>query len=412
MKPRILLIASRFFPELGSFRICSEISRGLAAKGFKITVLTSSAPSGDIHQVCRSQIISIERGLRIDIIRVRMPRSRTELAPALEHVFSPIFFSVALPAIVGKFDLVLVFSPPLVLYFWATILSKLYNKPVISYVNDIHPRALAEIGLIKNKLEIQVLSMIERLAYKLSNLIVLHSEGAREVIVREAGERKCAVVPLWANTEELKQGPKMNRFRKMIGPNKLIVTFAGLMSYSQDLVTVIEAASLLNNDKSISFVMAGKGPQRNDLIRTAGKRKLSNVLFLPFLETKDYNDLCSASDLMLVPLKSTVETSVIPSKILDIMAVGRPIILMVPENNDAKKLISKAKCGIWILPERPKTLAQTILKLKNSSQLLVEMGQNGSVAARTTYSLNSAIGKIENLVLDTLSNESKSSILH
>lgn len=403
LKARILIVSLKYSPELGSFRIVSELSNGLSERGFKITVLTSCPPKDEWPLVCNSKPINIDRKPRIEVIRVAIPRLKKNLAflsEVMNHIFSPFFFTLSIPLIVRKFDVVLVFSPPLPLYFWSAILAKLARKPVLSYVNDIHPRALVEIGLIKSKFEIRILEIIEYLAYAFTDLIITHSIGARDVVLYKTSS-DCAIVPLWANSEELRPGPRMNSIRENIGKNKFIVTFAGLMSYSQDLFTIIEAASYFKNDTSIVFVLAGKGPEKGLLLERVKELKLNNVVFLPFLNTDEYNQLCNASDLMLVPLKSKVKTTVIPSKIFDIMAVGKPMILMVPNDNDAVTIVKELECGVHVQPENPAELYKAILMLKSDLGTLTKLGKNSYVAARI-YSLDSAVEKMEKLIMTKL----------
>lgn len=402
LKPRILVVSLKFSPELGSFRIVSELSNGLS-ENFKITVLTSCPPKDEHPLVCKSKLLNIDQKPKIEVIRVAIPRFKKNLASLSEvmhHIFSPFFFTISIPLILRKFDVVLVFSPPLTLYFWSTILAKLTRKPVLSYVNDIHPRALVEIGLIKNKVEIKLLEMIEYLAYAFSDLIITHSSGAREVVLSKTSS-DCAVVPLWANSEKMRPGPRMNSIRANIGKNKFIVTFAGLMSYSQDLTTIIEAASYFKNDASIAFVLAGKGPEKALLIERVNELQLNNVLFLPFLDTDEYNRLCNASDVLLVPLKSKVKTTVIPSKIFDMMAVGKPMILMVPNDNDAVKIVKELDCGVHVQPENPAELYKAILMLKSNPETLTKLGKNSYAAARI-YSLNPAVEAMEKLIMKKL----------
>jgi len=78
----------------------------------------------------------------------------------------------------------------------------------------------------------------------------------------------------------------------------------------------------------------------------------------------------------LVPLrKSDVFKTVIPTKMLEFMSCGRPVILGV--EGQAQEIVEVARAGICIEPENPQQLAAAILKLKSDAQLTRTLGING-----------------------------------
>ena len=73
-----------------------------------------------------------------------------------------------------------------------------------------------------------------------------------------------------------------------------------------------------------------------------------------------YWSLC---DLALVHLKNTpLFTTVIPSKIFEAMAMGRPIVLAAPDG-EAADIVRGTGCGVVLPPEDPAALAAAVKKL-------------------------------------------------
>ena len=73
--------------------------------------------------------------------------------------------------------------------------------------------------------------------------------------------------------------------------------------------------------------------------------------------------------------------TVIPTKMLEFMACGRPVILGV--DGQARQVLEQAQAGIFVQPEDPEELSQAILRLYKDDNLRESLGANGR-----TYILN------------------------
>ena len=115
--------------------------------------------------------------------------------------------------------------------------------------------------------------------------------------------------------------------RAGLGPrDRFVVTFAGNHGIAQGLPSVLDAAKLAGN--GVEFVLIGDGPVRDTLIDSAKRRGISNIRFLPQVPLEETPPLLAASDALLVPLsKHETFRTFVPSKLIDFMAVGRPVIL-------------------------------------------------------------------------------------
>ena len=105
--------------------------------------------------------------------------------------------------------------------------------------------------------------------------------------------------------------------------------------------------------------------------------KLLNVKFLAMQPRHRYPAILHASDVSLATLHAEVATPVVPSKILSIMAAGRPVIACLDLSGDAPRLINEAQCGYVLPPEDAQSLSETILALYQNQVLREQMGVNG-----------------------------------
>jgi glycosyltransferase involved in cell wall biosynthesis len=183
--------------------------------------------------------------------------------------------------------------------------------------------------------------------------------------------------------------------------NHFIVSFAGVMGYSQDLTTVIKCALLLKDHKDICFLLVGDGVEKTRLENMARKGLAKNIHFLPMQQKHDYPKVLAASDLCLVTLSKEVKTPVVPSKILSIMSAGRPILASLPLDGDGPKLIREANSGICISPGEPTKMARAILEIYHDTKLRSEMSLNGRKFALNHFSLHCCTLRLERLFKQT-----------
>ncbi|MGB9872507.1 MAG: glycosyltransferase [Anaerolineae bacterium] len=196
----------------------------------------------------------------------------------------------------------------------------------------------------------------------------------------------------------IRPGERMNGFREEHGlGDAFVVSFAGVLGYSQDLDVVLDAARILkdgnpkseirNPNSEILFLIVGDGVEKARLEAKARQMGLDNVRFLPMQPREKYPAVLHASDASLVTLHAQVRTPVVPSKILSIMAAGRPVVAAMNLDGDGPRLLAEARCGLCVPPEDPRALAEAVLALYRDPALREKMGQSGHRYAEQHLSL-------------------------
>jgi colanic acid biosynthesis glycosyl transferase WcaI len=399
----ILLVCAFFPPEVGSAaHLFFELGQALKDRGHRVTVLTGLPRYhvlGDQKHYRRRPLVAENyHGLQVyRVINLNIPWN-VPLLRGLDQFFSAFSFGLA-GLFLPPFDLALVYSPPLPLALSTYFLSRLRGKPSILNVQDIFPQSAIDLGVLRNPFLIRVFKGMEAFLYKHFRQVIVHSEGNRQYVISRGGApERVAAVHNWVDTDTLKPGKKDNHFRDSLGRgNRFVVSFAGIMGYSQDLTTVIQAATLLKDHPEISILLVGDGVEKPGLQRLAEENHLQNVTFLPMQPKEEYLNVLHASDLCLVTLRKEVKTPVVPSKILSIMAAGRPVLASLPLDGDAPRLINEAQAGVILPPGQPGLMAEAILKFSQDGDLGEQMGANGRHYAVQHLSLQSCMARLEKL---------------
>lgn len=415
----ILLITAYFPPDTGSAaHLFYELGIGLLNKGHSVSVITDMPgyfALGSIEKYKGKRWIK-ERLNGIEVLRIAAPRPPRHLmvGRALWQ-FSAAFAFLLASLNLKRHDVAIVYSPPLPLGLTAWVLKKQRGTPFILNVQDLFPQSIIDLGILKNHFLIRVFEAIERFLYKRADLITVHSDGNKDHILnklkkdkkdmkrtkKEAIE-KVKVVPNWVDTGFIKPADRMNGFRREYGLNDaFVVSFAGVLGYSQDVDVILEAAQIIGKRRlrpEIIFLIVGDGVEKNRLQAKAQELCLKNVYFLPMQPRERYPNVLHASDVGLVTLHAEVRTPVVPSKILSIMAAGRPVVAAMNLNGDGPRLISEAGCGLCVPPEDAQALADAVLKLYYNPSLREELGLKGRDYAERFLSLDKAVEKYENLI--------------
>jgi colanic acid biosynthesis glycosyl transferase WcaI len=406
---KILLLTAYFPPDTGSAaHLFYELGRAFVERGHGVTVLTGMPgyhALGPLEKYKGKKRIK-EDMEGMEVVRVAMPQLPRHLMVGralwqFGGAWALFLAGLGLP----KADAAIVYSPPLPLGLTAWGLKKLQGLPFILNVQDLFPQSIIDLGLLRNRWLIRFFEEMERFVYRRANIITVHSEGNREHVMQKLDKgqaEKVKVIPNWVDVHFIQPGPRMNWFREAHGlGDAFVVSFAGVLGYSQDLDVVLDAARILEDGgwrSEILFLIVGDGVERPRLEAKARQMGLNNVRFLPMQPREKYPAVLHASDIGLATLHAEVRTPVVPSKILSIMAAGRPVVAAMNLDGDGPRLIAEARCGLCVPPEDPRALAEAILQLYHDASLREELGRNGRRYVEKYLSLEACVERYEQLL--------------
>jgi colanic acid biosynthesis glycosyl transferase WcaI len=395
----ILLITPHYLPEIRSVSVLmSQLAQDLAARGHTVTVVAPFPPSS-MDQAAASSPPADETGDGVRVIRVAV-LPFVKVARAVRAVTH---FTLAASVVwgslrAGRQDAVIVYSPPLPLALGAEIVARRWGAPLIVNVQDIYPQALVDLGLAKNPIVLGVLRWLERRAYRQAAALVVHSEGNRRLLLaRGVDPAKVMVVPNWVDSRlPVASNPNPYRVELQLG-DRFVALFAGVMGYAQDMKVIVEAATLLQDNAQIAFVLAGDGVRRGEAEALVKSRGLDNVRFIPLQPMERYPMLVDAADCCLVTLDAAVATPVVPSKIGGILVQARPIVAALPRG-DARELVEQSGGGVCVEPGDAAGIAQAIRRLAADPASRQSMGERGRRYADAHLSRTAATGAYRTLL--------------
>ncbi|MCF6242164.1 MAG: glycosyltransferase family 4 protein [Bacteroidales bacterium] len=259
---------------------------------------------------------------------------------------------------------------------------KISKAKYIFEVHDLWPLSPIELGgFPKYHPFIIVMQKAEDFAYKNADSVVSMLPKTKEHMKEHGLDlSKWHHIPNGILTEEWGNSEKIPNSHKQIldklkKEKKIIVGYAGGHAISNSLDTLINAAYLLKDNNFFTFVLVGKGSEKEKLIKQS--KDLKNIIFLDAVSKNSIPDLLSYMDILFIGWNKSplYRFGVSPNKIFDYMMAKKPILHAVDAGND---IVKDAKAGISIKPESPQEIVKALFKFKEMDEKEKrQMGING-----------------------------------
>lgn len=289
----------------------------------------------------------------------------------------------------GKYDVIIVTSPPLFVGMSGYIISLFKRSPFLFEIRDLWPESAIDSGVVKNKLIIKLAFMFERFIYKRAKLInVLTPAFQKKLIeVKQIAKEKIIFIPNAADfslSDDLLTNFDAEAFRKQLEINdNFVITYVGAHGVANHLEQILDAALLLK-DTNVIFLLIGQGMEKPRLKEYAELKQIRNVKFLDPVPKKEVFKYILASDMGASVLKN-VETfkTVYSNKTFDYLACKKPIFMAI--DGISRELIEQADAGIFVEPENPKDFSEKIRLYLEKPNEIIRQGENGYQYAKNNF---------------------------
>jgi colanic acid biosynthesis glycosyl transferase WcaI len=399
---RALVISHGFPPDMGgAANRAWNIGRAMQAGGHEVVVIAAYPyyPHGKVSRKYMGRLFAKEHFEGFEVVRVWIPSLRTEGYLRRLLIYLGFTFSYSMGLLVSNrpLDLVYYVSPyPLSLFsFPAILFGRLAGSRVFLDVADLWPEVILEVGTIRTPLANTLAKAMARVVSALSDLTTPITESIRERLLELGLSRsKLEVVELAIDTDYFRPQPPKFLDDRLRG--KFVAEYSGIVGPKYDFASLIEAAKIIGQkNQQVLILIRGSGETLPYVKRSAASTK--NVLVLDKMESADkVLDYLNAADVLLCPMRDLRETStIVPSKVLEYFAVGKPVVCS--GRGETEIVMNQYKPGIMVPPNDPQALAEAILRLKLDAQFYEASARNARALAIQRYSLPTLSYRIQTL---------------
>jgi colanic acid biosynthesis glycosyl transferase WcaI len=411
---RILIVGINFFPEpTGTGKFTGEMALYLRQKGHEVHVVTAPPyyPQWKIqpgYQGWRYQT-EIWNGVHICRCPLWVPKKVTT-SNRLLHLLS--FALSSLPVVLIErskhTDLVFAIAPALFSAPLAAFPGKKIKGKNWLHIQDFEVDAAINLGMVSR------LPAVERLAHawetrvfqKFGTISTISGAMIEKLKEKHVEEDRLYYFPNWIDPAAIFPLTGENRYRKVLGlkSSDIVVLYSGSIGEKQGIEILIETARLLKDHPEIHIVICGDGPAKPTLQKLG--QGIANLHFLPVQPAESLNELLNSADIHVLPQKAGATDLVMPSKLLGMLASGRPVIAGCPVGSELHKIISEV--GVAVPPEDPIALAREITGMAMDASSREKLGALGRSLVIERFSMEKVLGDFEKRIMALCDESNKS----
>ena len=399
---RILIYGLNFAPEpVGTGRYSGELAQWLQRRGHEVRVVTAVPYfprwQAEDNRYRRQRLQGVEVW-RAPLWVPRQPRGVTRLL----HLAS--FALSSLPLLLAQLgwrpQVVFTVAPAFFCAPGALLLTRLAGRRCRAWlhIQDFELDAAFALGMLRGRWLQQLAAGWERRTLRgfdrlssISEAMLRHAQG------KGVDPRRCHLLPNWVDLQAIQpqtaQQRALNPYRQELGitADSLVLQYSGSMNQKQGLQLLVTVIQYLQHRRNLVWLLAGEGPSRQTLAAaTAG---FAGVRLLPLQPAERLNDWFNLADVHLLPQRAGAADLVLPSKVLAILASGRPMVASTPAGSSLGQLADQA--GLRVEPEDPLAFAAAVERLLDDPALRQQKGQSGRHLAEEHYGRDAVLMRLE-----------------
>lgn len=372
----------------------NEMTKTWVKEGHHVTVIAGMMHANGLekrHEYKGKYFVEKQQG-EVTVHRTHVSESYNKgFLGRLWGYFSFMFssFWAGLFRVKGKFDVVLVTSPPLFVGASGYLISRLKRVPMVFEVRDLWPESAIDTGVLTNTWIIKLSYWFENFIYRKSSLINVLTPAFYNTLKdrKKVPEEKLIMIPNAADfslSEEVLKEFDRELFRKESKlDGKFVITYVGAHGVANHLQQILYAGKELE-DTNVLFLLIGQGMEKEKLKQKANEINVNNVRFLDPVPKREVFKYIIASEMGASVLKKadTFKT-VYSNKTFDYFSCKKPVIMAI--DGVSRELVETARAGSYVEPENTSAYSRVIRGYLSDPEKLETEGENGYRYARENF---------------------------
>jgi colanic acid biosynthesis glycosyl transferase WcaI len=368
---RVLLINQFFWPDTAATgQLLTDVARAIDPDLHAVTVLCGNSPYGAVDGSSQPPGKIVQCG-GATFTRSRIGR----VISYASFLTSSAIRSIREP----RPDIVVTLTTPPLISLLGTLLKTMRGSQHFIWEMDIYPDIAVDLNVLKEKSLItrSVALLADFSRNKADGIVALGEDMKARLVKHGIPEHKIFVAENWADGNEVMPRPFPE------GP--LVVHYSGTLGLAHELRTISEAMRQLRGDDRFRFVFAGGGAQRAQLQEFCKQARIAHAEFHPYASRSDLGQSLGGGHVGLVTQLPETVGSVVPSKTYGIMAAGRAVLYVGPENATPSLVIEKHTCGWRVEPGDVGGMVRLLLSLERDRSMVYDAGTRARRAFEAYY---------------------------
>ena len=275
------------------------------------------------------------------------------------------------------------------------------NSKCIIWVQDFYSHAVKL--LLKKKLSFFSFPISFLFEYlekkqlqKANKLIIISNDWEQKLLSWNINNEKIKYIPNWGdikNIEYLEKKPNSFLNENFLDKDKFRIIYTGTLALKHNPQIITDIAAK-NKNIEVVVIGAGTGFQKLDKMKYIP----SNIKLLPLQPFEKMNHILNSADALLAILNEEASKFSVPSKILNYLCAGKPIILSAPKDNLSTKIINESKSGKSFEPNDLDGINNFLKILLSDKDLKKKYSLNAREYAVRNFNIKKISAQFENLI--------------
>lgn len=363
---KILILGLNYAPEkVGIAVYTTGLAEFLTVEGHEVRVVAAQPyyPAWKIMAGHSAFAWShrMENGVSVSRVPHYIPAEPSGLKRLLHHFsFALSGFAPALWAgLSWRPDVVFTLAPSLIAAPVAWLAAFACGAKSWLHIQDFEVEAAFATGLLNSEgrggrlargFENKVLSLFDTVS-------TISPQMCRKLAEKGIAQERIVEFRNWADVDAIYPMSEPSPYRAEWGiTTPYVALYSGNIANKQGIEIVVEAARLLKDRDDLTFVICGEGPNRKNL--QAAAADLTNTQFHDLQPKERLNDLVNLATIHLLPQKADAADLVLPSKLTNMLASGRPVVATAAPGTGLAAEVEG--CGVVVPPEHEAAFAKAI----------------------------------------------------
>ena len=396
---RILIVGINYDPEpVGIGPYSAAMARALAAEGHEVEVLTGKPyyPAWRVEPEWRRPLYrrTREDGVTVTRCPLYVPKRDGGLKRIIHHAsFAAALLPVALRAAFRfKPQLVINIAPSMISTPIARLIARLSGGKLWLHIQDFEVEAAFATKLLKADSTLgRIAAGFEARQLRAPDRVsTISPQMRRKLAEKGVPDERIVEFRNWAEVDTIRPLAGLSPYRAEWGVTTPHVAFySGNIANKQGIEIIVEAAKLLRRREDLTFVICGEGPNRTNLEKLA--TDLGNIRLHDLQPKSRLSDLLGMATVHLLPQLAGAADLVLPSKLTNMLASGRPVIATADPGTGLADEVEGA--GIVIPPGDAQAMADAIEQLLDDPERAASLGKAARIRAEERWSKDAIIGR-------------------
>ena len=240
----------------------------------------------------------------------------------------------------------------------------------------------------------------EKRLLKQSDKIILISEDFKDILnIWKVRSSNIFSIPNWAPIQEIPVEKKINNWSQSNAlHDKFCFIYSGTLGLKHNPELLIELAKEFRQNENVKIVVVSEGIGADWLKKKKVELDLQNIVLLDFQPFEVLPKVLGTADVLISILEEDAGIYSVPSKVLSYLCAKKALLLAVPKENQAAKIVNQFKMGLVSSPNELSKFIDNAKLLYKNKILRTTLGTNSRNYAEKYFNIEDITNQFINII--------------